>query len=40
LFSSALDLVVLAVIPIVVLTWLANGVFMMLTAVSRQWIRG
>ncbi|MBK1684663.1 hypothetical protein CKO18_13965 [Rhodoferax fermentans] len=40
LFSSALDLVVLAVIPIVVLTWLANGIFIMLTAISRQWIRG
>jgi osmoprotectant transport system permease protein len=37
LFSSALDLVVLAVIPIVVLTWFAEAFFMALTAMSHQW---
>ena len=40
LFSSAVDLVILAVMPIVVLTWLAEAFFMALTALSRQWIRG
>ena len=39
LFSSAVDLVILAVMPIVVLTWLAEAFFMALTALSRQWIR-
>lgn len=39
LFSSALDLVVLAVIPIVVLTWFAEAFFMALTAMSHQWPR-
>lgn len=38
LFSSALDLVILAVMPIVVLTWFAEAFFMALTALSRQWI--
>lgn len=37
LFSSALDLVVLAVMPIVVLTWFAEAFFMALTAMSQQW---
>jgi osmoprotectant transport system permease protein len=37
LFSSALDLVLLAVMPIVVLTWLAEVFFGLLTRLSNPW---
>lgn len=40
LFSSALDLVVLAVIPIVVLAWLAEALFIVLHTGARRWARG
>jgi osmoprotectant transport system permease protein len=39
LFSSALDLVVLAIVPIVVLAWLAEALFMGLNALSSRWVR-
>ncbi len=39
LFSSAMDLVVLAVIPIVMLAWLAEALFMALDLVSRRLVR-
>ncbi|APW41180.1 ABC transporter permease [Rhodoferax saidenbachensis] len=39
LFSSALDLVLLAVVPIVVLAWLAQALFMALDLVVRQPVR-
>lgn len=40
LFSSALDLVLLAVAPIVVLAWLADPLFVALDALARRWVRG
>lgn len=40
LFSSALDLVVLAVIPIVALAWLAEALFIVLHTLARRWARG
>lgn len=40
LFSSALDLVLLAVAPIVVLAWLAEALFIALGAWARRWARG
>lgn len=39
LFSSALDLVILAVVPIVVLAWLAEALFLALSTLSHRWIR-
>ena len=39
LFSSAMDLVVLAVIPIVMLAWLAEALFMALDLASRRLVR-
>lgn len=40
LFSSALDLVLLAVAPIVALAWLADGLFIALNASARRWALG
>ena len=40
LFSSALDLVVLAVVPIVALAWLAEALFLVLHTAARRWARG
>ena len=37
LFSSALDLVILAVVPIVVLAWLAEALFLVLSTLSHRW---
>ena len=39
LFSSALDLVILAVVPIVVMAWCAEALFVALNAAAPQWIR-
>ena len=39
LFSSALDLVVLAVVPMVVLAWLVEGLFLILGHWSLKWTR-
>jgi osmoprotectant transport system permease protein len=39
LFSSAIDLVVLAIVPMVVLAWLAEALFVALDALSRRWVR-
>jgi osmoprotectant transport system permease protein len=38
LFSSALDLVILAVVPIVLLAWCAEALFAAIAAVSPSWI--
>lgn len=40
LFSSALDLVVLAVVPMVALAWLAEGLFVAAGALVRRWAQG
>lgn len=40
LFSSALDLVLLAVVPIVVLAWLAEALFIVLHTLARRQARG